>query len=127
MDGRQPVSLLSVPQYRRDWRPPVILARKYSCGKDSLDLFIAFYAEQRGGGSMHSPKHCLPGSGWGIWKQDSVELPFNGDHSPGEQYSIENAGTRMLVYYWYQSKQRIIANEYLAKVLLVRDRFVDGR
>jgi hypothetical protein len=29
--------------------------------------------------------------------------------------------------YWYQSRQRVIANEYSAKLLLVRDAFFDGR
>ena len=53
------------------------LSRPYQKDSQDLDLFIAFYAQQRAGESMHSPKHCLPGSGWEIWKHDSAWIPFD--------------------------------------------------
>ena len=31
-----------------------------------VELFIAYYLTQKAGDSMHSPKNCLPGAGWGI-------------------------------------------------------------
>ena len=88
------------------------LSRPYQKDSQDLDLFIAFYAQQRAGESMHSPKHCLPGSGWEIWKHDSAWIPFVGGQVQVNKYSIQNAGTRMLMFYWYQSKTRIIASEY---------------
>ncbi len=36
------------------------LSRSYRKDSKELDVFIAFYAQQRAGESMHSPKHCLP-------------------------------------------------------------------
>src|ERR1700736_4336923 len=36
--------------------------------EQGLQLFIAYYAQQKSGEAMHSPKNCLPGSGWEIWK-----------------------------------------------------------
>jgi len=103
------------------------LARLYEKHGTNLDLFIAFYAQQRAGESMHSPKHCLPGSGWEIWKQDSAMVPVGGNLVRINQYSIQNSGRRMLVFYWYQSKRRIIASEYMGKILLARDALLDGR
>jgi EpsI family protein len=70
---------------------------------------------------MHSPKHCLPGSGWEIWDYGSTEIATGGSDFKVNKYSIENSGDRRLVLYWYQSKGRIIASEYLGKVLLARD------
>ncbi len=84
------------------------LSRPYQKGSLDLDLFIAFYAKQRAGESMHSPKHCLPGCGWEIWKHDSAWIPSDGGKVQVNKYSIQNAGTRMLMFYWYQSKTRII-------------------
>src|SRR5262249_54096000 len=43
------------------------LSRTYVKRGMRADLFIAYYAQQRAGESMHSPKHCLPGAGWEIW------------------------------------------------------------
>jgi EpsI family protein len=107
--------------------PTSYLSRTYRKGTDDLDLFIAFYAQQRAGESMHSPKHCLPGSGWEIWRHDSAMIPVNGSQVEVNKYSIQNNGTRMLMFYWYQSKNRIIANEYLGKLMLARDTLLTGR
>ena len=107
--------------------PTSYLARTYQKGDRQLGLFIAFYAQQRAGESMHSPKHCLPGSGWEIWNYDSASIPVAGRQVTVNKYSIHNGGQRELMFYWYQSRQRIIASEYLGKVLLVRDALVDGR
>jgi len=103
------------------------LSRMYDKGGTRLDLFIAYYAQQRAGESMHSPKHCLPGSGWEIWKHGSAIVPVAGGQVEVNQYSIQNSGRRMLVFYWYQSSRRIIASEYMGKILLARDALFDGR
>jgi Protein of unknown function (DUF3485)/Transmembrane exosortase (Exosortase_EpsH) len=51
----------------KELKPTSYLGRTYRKPGAAIDLFIAFYAQQRAGQSMHSPKHCLPGSGWEIW------------------------------------------------------------
>jgi EpsI family protein len=101
--------------------PTSYLSRTYSNGKLNADLFIAFYAQQRAGESMHSPKHCLPGSGWEIWNYDTVEVPAAGKVYTVNKYSISRESERRLVLYWYQSRDRIIASEYVGKLLLARD------
>ena len=103
------------------------ISRRYEKRGMKLGLFIAFYAQQRAGESMHSPKHCLPGSGWEIWKHGSAVIPVDGRPVEINQYYIQNSGQRMVVFYWYQSRRRIIASEYMGKVLLVRDALLDGR
>jgi EpsI family protein len=103
------------------------ISRAYEKGGTKLDLFIAYYAQQRAGESMHSPKYCLPGAGWEIWKHDSAMVPVAGEQVRINQYSIQNAGRRLLVFYWYQSKRRIIASEYMGKILLAKDALLDGR
>jgi EpsI family protein len=97
------------------------LSRTYRKAGIEADLFIAFYAQQRAGESMHSPKHCLPGSGWEIWDYSSADIPVNGRSFRVNKYSISHEGERRLVLYWYQSKERIVASEYMGKVLLARD------
>jgi EpsI family protein len=107
--------------------PTSYLLRTYQKGNRQIDLFIAFYAQQRAGEAMHSPKACLPGGGWEIWNYDSALIPVDGRQVRVNKYSIDNAGQRRLMFYWYQSRQRIVASEYLGKLLLVRDALVDGR
>jgi EpsI family protein len=106
--------------------PTSYLSRTYQKGGRQLGVFIAYYAQQRAGESMHSPKHCLPGSGWEIWDYGSAIVPVSAGGVRINRYSVHNGGVRALVLYWYQSRQRVIASEYVGKILLVRDALVDG-
>jgi len=102
-------------------KPSSYLSRTYRKPGLQADLFIAYYAQQRAGESMHSPKHCLPGAGWEIWNYGSLDVSANERTYTVNDYAISNSGQRMRVLYWYQSKGRIIASEYLGKILLARD------
>jgi EpsI family protein len=102
------------------------VSRIYQKGGTKLGMFVAYYAQQRAGESMHSPKHCLPGSGWEIWKHGSALVPVNGRQIEINQYSIQNSGQRLLVFYWYQSRERILSSEYMGKILLAKDALLTG-
>ncbi|HKW98500.1 MAG TPA: EpsI family protein [Bryobacteraceae bacterium] len=107
-------------------RPTSYLDRIYRRGGDVASLFISYYAEQRAGESMHSPKNCLPGAGWEIWDYGSARIRVGGESVDINKYSIQNNGNRMVVLYWYQSRHRVVASEYLGKVLLVKDALLRG-
>jgi EpsI family protein len=106
--------------------PTSYLSRIYGKDGRQLGVFVAYYAVQRAGETMHSPKNCLPGSGWEIWRQDSTTVQVQGQPKRINKYSIQRLGQRSLVFYWYQSKERVIASEALGKIMLVRDSLVDG-
>lgn len=101
------------------------VSRQYRKDGQPLMLFVAYYSQQRTGETMHSPRHCLPGAGWEIWRQDSARIGFRGKPVTINKFSIQNGDQHMLVYYWYQSKKQIVASEYLGKLLLVRDAIID--
>jgi EpsI family protein len=101
--------------------------RAYQKEGRRVDMFLAFYAMQRAGEAMHSPKNCLPGSGWEIWNYDTVMLPVEGQQVEVNKYWIQRGRERMLVLYWYQNADRVIASEYSAKAYLVWDALRTGR
>ena len=90
-------------------------------GEPAVDLFIAYFPSQRTGNTMHSPKNCLPGSGWDPVSSDRVEIPYRGGRASVNRYIIARGAERQLVLYWYQAHDRIIASEYTAKICLVVD------
>ncbi len=114
------------PALLAELRPTEYLSRTYRKGRNHLGLFIAFYGAQRAGESMHSPRHCLPGSGWEITRRDTVAVPVDGREVGINRFSIRNVDQRLAVFYWYQSRRQVIANEYLGKLLLVRDAILEG-
>jgi EpsI family protein len=87
-----------------------------------IGLFIGYFPTQRTGVTIHSPKNCLPGSGWSFESEQYVNLnDANGNaHRVGE-YIIADGEDRQFVIYWYQAHGRSIANEYMAKIYLVTD------
>lgn len=86
------------------------------------DLFIAYFASQRTGDTIHSPKNCLPGAGWAPVENTRVNLTLPG-HAPfpANRYVIAKGDSRDLVLYWYWAHDRGVASEYWAKFYLVAD------
>ncbi|HXC44745.1 MAG TPA: EpsI family protein [Candidatus Dormibacteraeota bacterium] len=93
-----------------------------------VDLFLAYFPSQRAGDTIHSPQHCLPGSGWNPDENVRVTISVLGHASfPANRYLISKAGARRLVLYWYWAHDRGVASEYWAKYYLVRDSIVMNR
>ena len=90
--------------------------------RKSVDLYIAYFPSQRAGDTIHSPKNCLPGSGWLPVQSDRITLNLPGHPAfPANRYVIAKGPERELVLYWYWAHNRGVASEYAAKVYLVTD------
>jgi EpsI family protein len=99
------------------------LSRVYKAPDGSaVGLYVGYYKSQQTGDAIHSPKNCLPGSGWQPLTAGRLDITLpNGTHAPVNLYVIEKGLNRQLVLYWYQSHGRIIASEYWAKIYMVHD------
>jgi EpsI family protein len=87
-----------------------------------IELYIGYYKDQRSGDRIHSPKNCLPGSGWEPVHSTRVEIgSVGGIPVLVNSYLVAQGAKRYMVLYWYQSHGRIIASEYKAKFWLVAD------
>jgi len=96
--------------------------RVYSGGTVPIELYIGYYRDQRSGDRIHSPKNCLPGSGWEPVRSEQIRIgSMDGRPVLVNEYLVEQGSNRDLVLYWYQTRRRIIANEYWAKYWLVVD------
>jgi len=104
--------------------PGDFLLRQYSnnARSEPVTLFIAYFATQSTGDAIHSPKNCLPGSGWAPIQADRIDVNVPG-HSPfpANRYVIAQGEERELVLYWYWAHDRGVASEYAAKFYLVAD------
>jgi exosortase D (VPLPA-CTERM-specific) len=94
-----------------------------------VNLFMAWYKDQTNGG-IHSPEVCLPGAGWEIaWleRTDITESIGSGTPFWLNRAIIQKSETRMMVYYWFQQRERRIARDYAAKMWLLVDGVRTGR
>jgi len=85
-------------------------------------LFVAFFETQRTGKAPHSPKNCLPASGWvpSHSRVETIAIPGSEPISVND-YVISRGQNQSIVLYWYQSRDRVIASEYSAKIYTVTD------
>ena len=94
----------------------------------SAGLYIGYYTSQKKGDIIHSPKNCLPGTGWEPVRAGRLLLPLS-DGPPVEvnEYLIQKGLQRNLVLYWYHSRGRVVASEYWGKIWLVADAITRNR
>ncbi len=103
--------------------------------REKLNVYVGYHETQvreQGGGagenSIHPPAHCLPGSGWDIIDHETVPLggpPY--EDEAVKRLVIAKGEARQLVYYWYQSRGRIVAEDWKKIVYVGLDRAVRGR
>lgn len=91
--------------------------------RNIVNIYVAYYESQRKGVSPHSPRVCIPGGGWEIAEFNRTEV--NG--KPINRVIIKNGDQEQLVYYWFQGRDRQIANEYLNKWYLFKDALLENR
>ncbi len=93
--------------------------------RGGANLFIAFFKTQRTGQSPHSPKNCLPGSGWQPAESGRIDIqvPDGTQAVPIHinRYLVSKGDSQSLVLYWYQSQGRVIADEFAARFYLIQD------
>ena len=95
--------------------------RNVSTGADA-NLFVASFRTQRNGKAPHSPKNCMPGAGWTQMSSESYPIDAGvGAPIVVNRYVIVHGQERELVLYWYQSRDRVVADEFKAKYWVVAD------
>ncbi len=91
-------------------------------------LLIAWYQSQRAGNSQpHSPRMCLPGSGWMPVVTGEVTLDTPAGAITVNRYLVAKGSERAVVLFWYQRPRRVVAGEWAAKFWLVADSLRDKR
>jgi EpsI family protein len=89
-----------------------------------VELYIGYYKSQRQGATYHSPKNCLPGSGWFFLYTGKTQLSRaqpSGEPVEINKFIIQKGLDKQLVLYWYQDRGRIITSEYWAKLYMIWD------
>lgn len=133
-----PMSIAGWTGHRQpDFTPEVLailgaddyITRSYTREQSLVGLYIGYHSTQRQGDTIHSPLNCLPGAGWQPVDVGRATIPVQG--APGaangttsvevNRVVIEKGLDRQLVFYWYQSHRRVVANEYRAKIFTVLD------
>jgi EpsI family protein len=87
----------------------------------AFTTYVGYYDRQTQGKSIHSPKNCLPGAGWEVLNASTASIQSPTGPRVVNRYLLKNGVSQAVVYYWYQGRGRVVANEYAVKLNLLRD------
>jgi EpsI family protein len=116
--------LVMDPETKNVLRADGYLTRDYARSQaKSVNLFVAYFKSQRAGQTPHSPKNCLPGSGWVWTDSDTLQVTVAGRSEPLgiNRYIVSKGQDTAVVLYWYQSRDRVVASEYKAAAFAAWD------
>jgi EpsI family protein len=109
-------------------RPTDYLARQYSgMVGDTIGLYIGYHDGGKESGEIHSPKHCLPGSGWQELSSDRMELATPRGHVNLVKAVYQKGESRQLFFYWFQVQNRTLSSEYALKGAEIVNSLLHGR
>jgi len=86
---------------------------------ETINFYVAYNDTQRKGEATHSPSSCLPGSGWVFKESGQIDLPVRQvDGSPMRvcRAYMEKSGSRLLTYYWFPQRGRVLTSLYQIKL-----------
>jgi EpsI family protein len=107
-----------------------LLNRTYQSRRAELpvSLLVAWFQSQRAGSSQpHSPKVCLPASGWEPVTTGEMSIVTAAGSITVNRYVVANRGERAVVLYWYQNSRGAVAGEWASKFWVVASALKDRR
>lgn len=132
-------ALRELPQQLRGWNlagemrlsedvlgalaPDDYLARQYERERDHRggELLVAYFKDQTEGFGPHSPKVCLPASGWETVVQKQESISGTAGSFPVNHFVIQQGEQKSVVLYWYHTAGRETVGEIEARLWLAWD------
>jgi len=98
-------------------KPTDYLSSQYkdSSGK-TVNLYIGYHSGGKNSGPIHSPKHCLPGSGWYEASVRRGTLSIPGGTINLVRAIYQKGDSKELFLYWYQVRERSLSNDISLKL-----------
>uniref|UniRef100_A0A832A128 EpsI family protein n=1 Tax=Desulfacinum infernum TaxID=35837 RepID=A0A832A128_9BACT len=100
------------------------VSRFYDGPGGPIHFYASYFSTTWGGKSYHSPRNCMPGSGWDVAKLDILPIAVNNPHPHAVRVSrmlMVKGADHQVVLYWYQGRGRIMPTEYSERIYRVLD------
>lgn len=125
--------LADFPQQQADWRMSSewtfsanvlnvlkaadYISRQYTdVAGNRVTLYVGYHSGGEDSGGIHSPKHCLPGSGWYEVSSQRGTLELQGQRLKLVRSIYQKGGDKELFLYWFQVKGKSLSDEYSLKL-----------
>lgn len=98
-------------------KPADYLSREY-VGPDGqrVSLYLGYHSGGKDSGPIHSPKHCLPGSGWYEVSSQKSSADTGGQKINLARAVYQKGESKALFLYWFQVRDKSLNDEYRLKL-----------
>jgi len=98
-------------------KPTDYIMRQYrdTDGK-TVGLYVGYHNGAKGTGGIHSPKNCLPGSGWYEYSSGIFSAVLGGKQEKIVRAVYQKGDSKELFIYWFEMKGKVLSNEYALKL-----------
>ena len=104
------------------------VSRQYKGADGStVNLYVGYHSGGKDSGGIHSPKHCLPGSGWYevSTRRDTLSVPGGSLNIVRAVYQKDS--NKELFLYWFQMMDKSISDEYSLKLTEIQHSILHQR
>ena len=103
-------------------KPTDYLLREY-VGPEGIPvtLYVGYHSGGKNAGPIHSPKNCLPGSGWYPVSEERMTLRSGAKEIDLEKAVYQKGAYRELFLYWYDVKGQSLTNEFALKFAEIKN------
>lgn len=100
-------------------KPEEILSATYTNEAGiKINLLFDYFSPQKGGGP-HSPRNCLPGSGWVINKVEKREIISGDRRINAGRFYLRFSNSKLVMDFWYITRYGETHNDYIYKLYLM--------
>lgn len=108
--------------------PSDYLSRTYENSQgERVSLYIGYHDGGPDSGPIHSPKQCLPGSGWNRLDDEARTVSVDGRSVDYVRATYQKDAEKQMFLYWFQVRDQFLTNEYALKFAMAKNSFLDNR
>ncbi|MBI5017284.1 MAG: EpsI family protein [Deltaproteobacteria bacterium] len=93
---------------------------------EQVVLYVGYYDTLQKAKMSHAPQVCFTGQGWVLEGKDKEELQSGDSSVMVNRMVVGKAQEREVVYFWYQSPDRILADLFLLKLDMLKNTLLTG-
>lgn len=109
-------------------KPTAYLSRSYvNESGQQVNLYLGYHGGGPDSGPIHSPKHCLPGSGWLELGDEKASLPVGNQQISLVRAVYQKEALKELFLYWYQVRGETLSDEYTLKFKEISNSILHNR
>jgi EpsI family protein len=82
---------------------------------NNVQLFFDYFAQGGSSKSVHSPRNCLPGSGWAIVDVEPRSTKIGDRLIPASRFHLRLGEMRQVMDFWYVTRKGETASDYKFK------------